>query len=485
MFNAQALTEKWNPVLGHEGAGAIKDNYRKAVTAVLLENTERQLREERGMMNEASTVGAISATGGNALGGSGLDTKTGGLAGFDPVMISLIRRAAPNLVAYDICGVQPMSGPTGLIFAMKSHYNTRAGAEALYNEPDANFSANSQGPAAYDDPAAPLGDGGSTDANPGLLNDATGGGATVGNYERGGVNKGDGVTAKYPTYGIDRADAEQLGSGAGLLFNEMDFSIEKTAVTAKTRALRAEYTLELAQDLKAIHGLDAEQELANLLSSEILAEINREVVRTVYTVAKQGAQNNVANQGVFDLDVDSNGRWSVEKFKGLMFQIERDANAIAQETRRGKGNFIITSADVASALAMSGTLDYSSGLTGAGGPSIGEVDDTGNLLVGTMNGRIKVYVDPYSANVSGTHFYVVGYKGSSPYDAGLFYCPYVPLQMLRSIDPNTFQPKIGFKTRYGMVANPFVERTAGTPDAEALTHNVNQYYRRVRVANLM
>ena len=464
MFNAQALTEKWAPVLGHEGAGAIKDNYRKAVTAVLLENTENQLREERGMVNEASTVGAISATGGNALGGSGLTTKTGGLAGFDPVMISLIRRAAPNLVAYDICGVQPMSGPTGLIFAMKSHYNNRSGAEALYNEPDTNFSGNTQGPAAYNDPVAPLGDGGTTDANPGLLNDS-------GTYERHAGN-------------IARETAEVLGSGS-TLFNEMDFSIEKTAVTAKTRALRAEYTLELAQDLKAIHGLDAEQELANLLSSEILAEINREVVRTVYTVAKPGAQNNVANAGIFDLDVDSNGRWSVEKFKGLMFQIERDANAIAQQTRRGKGNFIITSADVASALAMSGTLDYSSGLTGAGGPSIGEVDDTGNLLVGTMNGRIKVYVDPYSANVSNNHYYVVGYKGSSPYDAGLFYCPYVPLQMLRSIDPETFQPKIGFKTRYGMVANPFVEASAGTPDAEALTASKNQYYRRVLVKNLM
>ena len=470
MFNSKALTEKWSPVLSHEGAGAIKDNYRKAVTAVLLENTENQLREERGMMNEASTVGAISAAGGQALGGSGLTTKTGGLAGFDPVMINLIRRAAPNLVAYDICGVQPMSGPTGLIFAMKSHYNTRAGAEALFNEPDTNLSGNTQGPAAYNDPVSPLGDGGTTDANPGLLNDTTGGGTTAANYERQAGN-------------IAREDAETLGSGS-TLFNEMDFSIEKTAVTAKTRALRAEYTLELAQDLKAIHGLDAEQELANLLSSEILAEINREVVRTVYTVAKPGAQNNVANEGVFDLDVDSNGRWSVEKFKGLMFQIERDANAIAQQTRRGKGNFIVTSADVASALAMSGTLDYSSGLTGSGGPSIGEVDDTGNLLVGTMNGRIKVYVDPYSANVSNTHYYVVGYKGSSPYDAGLFYCPYVPLQMLRSIDPQTFQPKIGFKTRYGMVSNPFVESSAGTPDAEALTASKNQYYRRVRVANL-
>ena len=481
MFNAKALTEKWDPVLGHEGAGAIKDNYRKAVTAVLLENTENQLREERGMINEASnTVGAI---GNNALSGSGLDTKTGGLAGFDPVMISLIRRAMPNLVAYDICGVQPMSGPTGLIFAMKSHYQEqgsalRAGPEALYNEADSSFSASSAGPAAYNQTNAsggndthPRGDGGTTDANPGLLNDTSGGGTTTGNYERGET-------------GIAREDAETLGSGS-TLFNEMSFSIEKTSVTAKTRALKAEYTLELAQDLKAIHGLDAEQELANLLSSEILAEINREVVRTVYTVAKSGAANNVANAGVFDLDVDSNGRWSVEKFKGLMFQVERDANAIAQQTRRGKGNFILTSADVASALAMSGTLDYSSGLTGPGGPSVGDVDDTGNLLVGTMNGRIKVYVDPYSANVSGTHYYVVGYKGSSPYDAGLFYCPYVPLQMLRSIDPSTFQPKIGFKTRYGMVANPFVVAANGTPDAEALTHARNQYYRRVRVANLM
>ena len=281
-----------------------------------------------------------------------------------------------------------------------------------------------------------------------------------------------------------RENAEALGE-SNKLFREMSFSIEKTSVTAQSRALKAEYTLELAQDLKAIHGLDAEQELANILSSEILAEINREVVRTVYTVAKSGAQNNVANQGVFDLDVDSNGRWSVEKFKGLMFQVERDANAIAQQTRRGKGNFIITSADVASALAMSGTLDYSSGLTGAGGPSIGEVDDTGNLLVGTINGRIKVFVDPFSANVSDTHYYVVGYKGTSPYDAGLFYCPYVPLQMVRSIGPDTFQPKIGFKTRYGMVANPFVVKANGTPDAEALGSGLNQYYRRVRVANLM
>jgi len=463
MFNAQALTEKWAPVLGHEGAGSIKDNYRKAVTAVLLENQERFMREERGMLAEAggaagNIAGAIGATG---LSGSGTSTSVGGLAGFDPVMISLIRRAMPNLVAYDICGVQPMSGPTGLIFAMKSHYEGRGGVEALYNEPDSDFSAGYDATANAYDTANPV-----AGNDPGLLNDSP-----AGTYDRG-------VTP------MAREDAEALGE-SGKLFREMSFSIEKTSVTAKSRALKAEYTLELAQDLKAIHGLDAEQELANILSSEILAEINREVVRTVYTIAKPGAQNNVANAGRFDLDVDSNGRWSVEKFKGLMFQIERDANAIAQETRRGKGNFIITSADVASALAMSGTLDYSSGLTGAGGPSIGEVDDTGNLLVGTMNGRIKVYVDPYSANVSSSHYYVVGYKGTSPYDAGLFYCPYVPLQMVRSIGPDTFQPKIGFKTRYGMVANPFVVQSNGTPDAEALTASRNQYYRRVRIENLM
>ena len=467
MFNAQALTEKWNPVLSHEGTEPIKDNYKKAVTAVLLENQERFLREERGMINEAggaagNVAGAIGASG---LSGSGLTTQTGGLAGFDPVLISLIRRAMPNLVAYDICGVQPMSGPTGLIFAMKSHFEGRDGTEALFNEPDNDFSAGFDATAKAYDTANPV-----AGSNPGLLNDATGGGTTAGNYARG----------EKP---MAREDAEALGE-SGKLFREMSFSIEKTSVTAQSRALKAEYTLELAQDLKAIHGLDAEQELANILSSEILAEINREVVRTVYTVAKSGAQNNVANAGVFDLDVDSNGRWSVEKFKGLMFQVERDANAIAQQTRRGKGNFIITSADVASALAMSGTLDYSSGLTGAGGPSIGEVDDTGNLLVGTINGRIKVFVDPFSANVSDTHYYVVGYKGTSPYDAGLFYCPYVPLQMVRSIGPDTFQPKIGFKTRYGMVANPFVVKANGTPDAEALGAGLNQYYRRVRVANL-
>ena len=472
MFNAKQLTEKWAPVLSHESSPGIKDNYKKAVTAVLLENQERFLREERGMLNEVAVnaLGASTVSPANsALGNS----NTAGLAGFDPVLISLIRRSMPNLVAYDICGVQPMSGPTGLIFAMRSRYENQGGEEALFNEADTGFSAG--GDTNKGDYAVREGDGTSASGNslsdgnnPALLNDASPGTYEVAN-------------------GMSREDLETMGD-TGNLFREMSFSIEKTSVTAKSRALKAEYTLELAQDLKAIHGLDAEQELANILSSEVLAEINREVVRRVYSVAKKGAANNVATAGVFDLDVDSNGRWSVEKFKGLLFQIERDCNAIAQETRRGKGNFLMCSADVASALAMAGVLDYSSGLTGAGGPSIGEVDDTGNLLVGTINGRIKVYVDPYAANLSDKHYYVVGYKGTSPYDAGLFYCPYVPLQMVRSIDPNNFQPKIGFKTRYGMVSNPFVTTNGaynGTPDGETLTANANMYYRRVQVTNLM
>jgi hypothetical protein len=468
MFNAESLQEKWAPVLGHEGSAPIGDKYKKAVTSVLLENQERFLREERGMLNEVAvnSLGAGTVTpAGSALG----NANTAGLAGFDPVLISLVRRAMPNLMAYDVCGVQPMSGPTGLIFAMRSRYENQGGEEALFNEPDTGFTAGYDANQGDYTPRTGAGVGGDSEGNnPALLNDAA-----PGTYEVG--------------RGMSREDLEKMGE-ANRLFREMSFSIEKTSVTAKSRALKAEYTLELAQDLKAIHGLDAEQELANILSSEVLAEINREVVRTVYSVAKKGAQNNVATPGVFDLDVDSNGRWSVEKFKGLLFQIERDANAIAQETRRGKGNFLICSADVASALAMAGVLDYSSGLNGAGGPSIGQVDDTGNLSVGTINGRIKVYVDPYAANLSDKHYYVIGYKGTSPYDAGLFYCPYVPLQMVRSIDPNTFQPKIGFKTRYGMVSNPFVTTNGaynGTPDGESLTANANMYYRRVQVINLM
>ena len=468
MFNAEKLQEKWAPVLNHEGAPEVGDRYKKSVTAVLLENQERFMREERGMLNEVAVnslgAGTVSPAG-SALG----NTNTAGLAGFDPVLISLVRRAMPNLMAYDVCGVQPMSGPTGLIFAMRSRYENQGGEEALFNEPDTGFSAAGDATAGDYTPRTGAGVGGDSEGNnPALLNDSS-----AGTYEVG--------------HGMTREKLETMGE-AGNLFREMSFSIEKTSVTAKSRALKAEYTLELAQDLKAIHGLDAEQELANILSSEVLAEINREVVRTVYTVAKKGAQNNTANAGIFDLDVDSNGRWAVEKFKGLLYQVERDANAIAQETRRGKGNFLICSADVASALAMAGVLDYSSGLNGAGGPSIGQVDDTGNLAVGTINGRIKVFVDPYAANLSDKHYYVIGYKGTSPYDAGIFYCPYVPLQMVRSIDPNTFQPKIGFKTRYGMVSNPFVTTNGaynGTPDGEALTANANMYYRRVQVINLM
>ena len=472
MFNAEHLQEKWSPVLNHGEAPEIQDRYKKAVTSVLLENQERFLREERGMLNEVA-VNSLGASTVTPAGSALSNTNTAGLAGFDPVLISLVRRAMPNLMAYDICGVQPMSGPTGLIFAMRSRYENQGGEEALFNEPDTGFTGGYDATAG--DYAVRAGDGtsaggGSTSDgnNPALLNDAS-----PGTYEVGSK--------------MSREDLERMGESSRL-FREMSFSIEKTSVTAQSRALKAEYTLELAQDLKAIHGLDAEQELANILSSEVLAEINREVVRRVYSVAKPGAQNNVANAGIFDLDVDSNGRWSVEKFKGLLFQIERDANAIAQETRRGKGNFLVCSADVASALAMAGVLDYTSGLNGAGGPSIGAVDDTGNLAVGTINGRIKVYVDPYAANLSDKHYYVIGYKGTSPYDAGLFYCPYVPLQMVRSIDPNTFQPKIGFKTRYGMVSNPFVTQDGtynGTPDGETLSANANMYYRRVQVLNLM
>ena len=455
MFNAENLQEKWAPVLNHEGLQDIKDPYRKSVTAILLENQERALAEERAVLTEAPTnVGPINTP----------TTGSGAVAGFDPILISLIRRAMPKLIAYDIAGVQPMSGPTGLIFAMRSRYVNQTGNEAFFDEPDAQFSG-TKGTSA---PTA------TTEKNPGLINDASGGGTTSTNYDL--------ASSKFSTTNL-----ESLGDSDSNAFMEMAFSIDKIAVEAKGRALRADYSVELAQDLKAIHGLDAESELANILSTEILAEINREVVRTVYRGAKPGAQANVANAGVFDLDVDSNCRWSVEKFKGLLFQIERDANAIAQETRRGKGNIIITSADVASALAMSGVLDYDSGISGAVG-GIGEIDDTGNTFVGTLNGRFKVYIDPYSANVSSDQYYVVGYKGSNAYDAGLFYCPYVPLQMYRAIGQDTFQPRIGFKTRYGMVLNPFAKGLAALSDSDpqaAGNLNANAYYRRVKVANLM
>ena len=455
MYNAENLQEKWAPVLNHEGLNDIKDPYRKSVTAILLENQERALAEERAVLTEAPTnVGPINTP----------TTGSGAVAGFDPILISLIRRAMPKLIAYDIAGVQPMTGPTGLIFAMRSRYTNQTGNEAFFDEPDAQFSGTKGGTP----PTA------TTEKNPGLINDATGGGTTAGNYDL--------ASSKFTT-----SEQESLGDSASNAFMEMAFSIDKIAVEAKGRALRADYSVELAQDLKAIHGLDAESELANILSTEILAEINREVVRTVYRGAKAGAQANVANAGVFDLDVDSNGRWSVEKFKGLMFQIERDANAIAQETRRGKGNIIITSADVASALAMSGVLDYDSGISGAVG-GIGEIDDTGNTFVGTLNGRFKVYIDPYSANVSDSQYYVVGYKGTNAYDAGLFYCPYVPLQMYRAIGQDTFQPRIGFKTRYGMVLNPFAKGLAALSSSDphdSTNIGANAYYRRVRVANLM
>jgi len=475
-MDTRMLQEKWAPVLNHSDLPEIKDSHRRQVTAQLLENQERALREESSMLSEAAPI--------NSVGADGLKSSHGssGLAGFDPILISLMRRAMPNLVAYDVCGVQPMSGPTGLIFAMKSHYNDRSGAEALFNEPNPGFSA--EGGAGYDPTAGYVGPGqggtgaGAADSanndaegdNPAILNDSTAYPSANYRYEN--------------AEGASRDYLEALGTSGSPDFREMAFSIDKVSVTAKSRALKAEYTLELAQDLKAIHGLDAETELANILSSEILAEINREVIRTVYRQAKVGAQNNVANAGIFNLDTDSNGRWSVEKFKGLIYQIERDANAIAQQTRRGKGNFILCSADVASALNMAGVLDYTPALSTNGLP-----DDTGNTFVGTLNGGIKVYVDPYSANLANDHFYVAGYKGSSAYDAGLFYCPYVPLQMVRAVDQGSFQPKIGFKTRYGMVANPFVFKADGSAVGEDLNSATgtgrNQYYRRVLVRNLM
>ena len=463
MPNTEALQEKWAPVLDYEGMDPIKDSHRRAVTAVLLENQEQTLREEREFLSEGPTV--HTNTGANAGFSAGASSP---VAGFDPVLISLIRRAMPNLVAYDLAGVQPMSGPTGLIFAMRSRYTNQTGTEALFNEADTAFSGQSAAAGALTDGMTNAAVGMGTDAqagsNPGLLN-------PQGSQAYNTYNVGQGMRTD---------DAEDLGDGAGA-FNEMAFSIEKVTVTAKSRALKAEYSLELAQDLKAIHGLNAEAELANILSTEILAEINREVIRTIYNVAESGAQQNVANGGTFDLDVDSNGRWSVEKFKGLIFQIERDANAIAQRTRRGKGNMILCSADVASALTMAGVLDYTPALN-----SNLNVDDTGNTFAGVLAGKYRVYIDPYSANLpnsTGSQYYVAGYKGASPYDAGLFYCPYVPLQMVRAVGQDTFQPKIGFKTRYGIVANPFAEST--NVGAGALNKNQNRYYRRVKVANLM
>ena len=480
MFQSEQLQEKWAPLLDYEGLDPIKDSHRRAVTSVLLENQEKFLKEEQAFSSginlmETPTNGANAA---GAQGGFGADsTAAGPTAGFDPVLISLIRRAMPNLVAYDLAGVQPMSGPTGLIFAMRSRFTNQSGTEALFNEADTAFSGTDAGSDTtltrdFSDINVGLGTVTQAGTNPAALNPV---GTAATN------------TAQYTVgQGMPTGDAESLDGTGNDAFNQMAFSIEKVTVTAKSRALKAEYSLELAQDLKAIHGLNAEAELANILSTEILAEINREVIRTIYLTAEQGAVSNTSTAGNFDLDIDSNGRWSVEKFKGLLFQIERDANAIAQRTRRGKGNMILCSADVASALTMAGILDYTPALN-----TNLNVDDTGNTFAGTINGKFRVYIDPYSANLSaanaattsGNQYYVVGYKGTSPYDAGLFYCPYVPLQMVRAVGPDSFQPKIGFKTRYGIVSNPFAEGT--TQGLGRLRINSNRYYRRVAVKNLM
>ena len=444
MYLSETHEKKWQPVLEHADLPKIGDSYRRAVTATILENQERAMKEDAAFLNEAAPT---NATGAN-------------ISNWDPILISLVRRAMPNLIAYDIAGVQPMTGPTGLIFAMRSRFDAQDGTEALFDEADTDFSGRNKAGSSVDGFSSTAHSG----TNPEVLNDTPAGTYTTGT-------------------GMTTAAAEALGDASGNSFAEMAFSIEKSTVTAKSRALKAEYTMELAQDLKAIHGLDAETELANILSAEILAEINREVVRTIYTNAEKGSPaGHVTNAGIFDLDTDSNGRWSVERFKGLMFNLERDANRIAQRTRRGKGNIIITSADVASALQMAGVLDYTPALN-----NNLNVDDTGNTFAGVLNGRFKVYIDPYSANSAAAHYYVVGYKGTSPYDAGMFYCPYVPLQMVRAVGQDTFQPKIGFKTRYGLQANPFAE--AGTGDAAVIngagSANSNRYYQRVQVANLM
>ena len=474
MFQSEHLQEKWAPLLNYEGLDPIKDSHRKAVTAVLLENQEKFLREQSAFDNGSMSMLMEAPTNATGTGGfTGGSAAGGPTAGFDPVLISLIRRSMPNLVAYDLAGVQPMSGPTGLIFAMRSRYTNQSGTEAFFNEVDTSYSGQDAGfnlTGGYSDGPVGFGTTAQSGTNPSVLNPVGTATTNPSPYNTGG--------------GMATGDAENLDGTSGDAFNQMAFSIEKVTVTAKSRALKAEYSLELAQDLKAIHGLNAEAELANILSTEILAEINREVIRTIYKVAEQGAVQNTATAGVFDLDVDSNGRWSVEKFKGLLFQIERDANAIAQRTRRGKGNIIMCSADVASALTMAGVLDYTPALN-----ANLNVDDTGNTFAGTLMGKFRVYIDPYSANLTSgnttptNQYYVVGYKGASPYDAGIFYCPYVPLQMVRAVGENSFQPKIGFKTRYGLVANPFAEGT--TQGLGRMQLNANRYYRRVAVKNLM
>jgi len=447
MYLSENLQNKWESVLDHPDMPKIADPYRKAVTAVILENQAQEMIKEGAILNETGSPTNFAGTGGF----SGGAAAAGPVAGFDPILISLVRRSLPNLIAYDVCGVQPMTGPTGLIFAMRTKYSSQGGTEAFYNEANTAFSGANGAIVASSMSIA----GNTTDY------------LFVGNAA--------------PTGAMTTGSAEALGDGAaGNTFQEMAFSIEKVTVTARTRALKAEYSMELAQDLKAVHGLDAETELANILSAEILAEINREVIRTIYKIAKPGCQAGTTTKGAFNLDTDSNGRWMVEKIKGLAFQIEREANQIAKTTRRGKGNIVICSSDVASALAMAGILDYNSAL--AGQVSL-TVDDTGNTFAGTIFGRIKVYIDPYFPVGSTSEFAVVGYKGTNAYDAGMFYCPYVPLQMVRAVDTGTFQPKIGFKTRYGLVANPFAEGT--DQGLGALTTQSNNYYRGFRIANLM
>ena len=447
MYLSEQLVKKWSPVLEHPELPKVTDSYKRAVTAVILENQERALREDRAFINESAPQNSTDAS---------------YVQNWDPILISLVRRAMPNLIAYDIAGVQPMTGPTGLIFAMRAKYTSQASsAEALFDAADTDYSGRNKAGSATGGFSTTADSG----TNPALLNDSPAGTYTTG-------------------VGMSTAAAEALGDSSANSFAEMAFSIEKSTVTAKSRALKAEYTMELAQDLKAIHGLDAETELANILSAEILAEINREVVRTIYINSEKGAVAGTTTSGIFDLDTDSNGRWSVERFKGLMFQVEREANTIAQRTRRGKGNILITSSDVASALQMAGVLDYTPALN-----NNLNVDDTGNTFAGILNGRYKVYIDPYSANANtAKQFFVVGYKGTSQYDAGIFYCPYVPLQMVRAVGQDSFQPKIGFKTRYGIQANPFAE--IGASDANAAINgagsaNANRYYRKVQVVNLM
>src|SRR6056300_700907 len=442
------LVEKWSPVLNEESAGEIKDSHRRAVTAAVLENQEAAFREEAAMhgINEVAANANNSVTGFTSAASPG--------ANWNPVLIALVRRAMPNLMAYDLCGVQPMTGPTGLIFAMKSRYGGGAtrNREALFNEAETKFSGDSAGTHDSDN-ASGLNGVTDTDAD-----------STIDDQRLTALAAG-----AMPT-----ADAEKLGSVGGSAFREMGFTIEKATVTAVSRALKAEYSLELAQDLKAIHGLDAETELANILSTEILAEINREVIRTMNSQAKTGClQSNTAINGIFNLSTDADGRWSAEKFKGLVVQLDREANVIAKETRRGKGNVVVCSSDVATALSASGMLDYTPAMS-----TNLQVDDTGNTFAGVLNGRIRVYIDPYATS----DYVTVGFKGTNPYDAGVFYCPYVPLQMVRAVGEDNFQPRIGFKTRYGMASNPFV----GGPHTNQLaTAKTNQYYRIFRVDGIL